>query len=164
METNDADGDAAPPETVPAERQCTNPAAGYTLAYPREWHTNTGEVLPVCSLFHPDDFEVPERTETTGVAISVSREPVAFEFVTGEQPGRRELLEEETTVAEHPAVRLEYVATGEALLPEGTPVYEYLVDLDGETLIATLRGLGSLDFEASKDVLDGMMESLTIRG
>jgi hypothetical protein len=59
-------------------------------------------------------------------------------------------------------VRLEYVATADGLLPEGTPVYEVLVDLDGSTLIASTQGLDDLDFDANKDVLDLMVDSLRI--
>jgi hypothetical protein len=164
-----ADGDTAattaPAETGAAEataQRCTNDEDGFSVAFPASWHTNAGEVAAACSFFHPDEFEVPERTETLGVAILISREPVAFEAVAGEQPGRRDVTRDELTVAGRPAVRLEYVATADGLLPEGTPVYEVLVDLDGSTLIAATQGLDDLDFEANKDVLDLMVESLRI--
>jgi hypothetical protein len=146
----------------PAAERCTNEEDGYSVAFPASWHTNTGEVVAACSFFHPDEFEVPERTETLGVAILISREPVAFAAVAAEQPTRRDVTREELTVADRPAVRLEYVATSEGLLPEGTPVYEVLVDLDGSTLIASTQGLDDLDFDANKAVLDQMVESLRL--
>jgi hypothetical protein len=145
----------------PAER-CTNEEDGFSVAFPASWHTNTGDVVAACSFFHPDEFQVPERTETLGVAILISREPVAFAAVAAEQPTRRDVTQEELTVADRPAVRLEYVATREGLLPEGTPVYEVLVDLDGSTLIASTQGLDDLDFDANKAVLDQMVESLRL--
>jgi hypothetical protein len=165
-----ADGDTATTTTLPAEtgaaeataQRCTNDEDGFSVAFPASWHTNADEVAAACSFFHPDEFEVPERTETLGVAILISREPVAFEAVAGEQPSRRDVTREELTVAGRPAVRLEYVATADGLLPEGTPVYEVLVDLDGSTLIAATQGLDDLDFEANKDVLDLMVDSLRI--
>jgi hypothetical protein len=146
----------------PAAERCTNDEDGYSVAFPASWHTNTGEVVAACSFFHPDEFEVPERSETLGVAILISREPVAFAAVAAEQPTRRDVTREELTVAGRPAVRLEYVATSEGLLPEGTPVYEVLVDLDGSTLIASTQGLDDLDFDANKAVLDQMVESLRL--
>ncbi len=146
----------------PTAQRCENVEDGYSVAFPASWNTNTGEVVAPCSFFHPDEFEVPERTETLGVAILISREPVAFAFVAAEQPTRRDVDREELTVAGRPAVRLEYRATDEGLLPDGTPVYEVLVDLGGSTLIASTRGFEQLDFEANKDVLDLMVESLRL--
>lgn len=137
-------------------QRCEHEEDGYSVAYPASWHTES------CSFFHPDEFEAPEQTELLGVAIVLSREPVAFDAVAGEQPSRRDVTREELTVANRPAVRLEYVSTGDALLPEGVPVYEVLVDLGSETLIASTRGLEGIDYEASKRVLDAMMESLRI--
>ena len=146
----------------PATERCTNEEDGYSVAFPASWHTNEGETVAPCSFFHPDAFEVPERTETLGVAILISREPVAFAAVAAEQPTRRDVTREELTVSARPAVRLEYVATAEGLLPEGTPVYEVLVDVDGSTLIASTQGLDDLDFDANKEVLDRMVESLRL--
>ena len=137
-------------------QRCEHAGDGYSVAYPSAWHTES------CEFFHPDEFEAPEQTELLGVAIVVSREPVAFDAVAGEQPTRRDVEREELSVANRPAVRLEYVSTGDALLPEGVPVYEVLVDLGAETLIASTRGLDGIDYEESKDVLDRMMESLRI--
>lgn len=92
----------------------------------------------------------------------LSREPVAFAAIASDQPTREGVTREELEVAGHPAVRLEYESTDDGLLPEGTPVYEVLVDLGGETLIAGTRGLDELDFAANKDVLDRMVESLSL--
>ena len=100
----------APPETGAAEataQRCTNEEDGFSVAFPASWHTNAGEVAAACSFFHPDEFEVPERTETLGVAILISREPVAFEAIAGEQPTRRDVTRDEFTVADRPAVRRE---------------------------------------------------------
>jgi hypothetical protein len=137
-------------------QRCEHEDDGYSVAYPATWHTES------CAFFHPDEFEAPERTELLGVAIVISREPVAFDAITSDQPTREGVSSEELEVAGRPAVRLEYESTGDGLLPEGTPVYEVLVDLGGETLIAGTRGLGELDFEANKAVLDRMVESLRL--
>ena len=85
-----------------------------------------------------------------------------LEFAAAEQPTRRDVTREELMVANRAGVRLEYVSTGDGLLPEGTPVYEVLVELDGGTLIASTRGLDGLDYETNKAVLDLMVESIRI--
>ena len=53
---------------------CTNPEAGYTVAFPEAWYTNTeiGQT-PACSWFTPDFFEVPDSGDVPGeVWISIA--------------------------------------------------------------------------------------------
>lgn len=145
--------------TAGATRNCTNPEAGYSVEYPSDWATNSGETTPRCSYFHPRPFEVPPATEVFDLAVAISVQPVALETVS-EQYGPDEL--EETTIADRQAVRVESVSTGEALLPEGIESYLYAVDLDGETLVAVTYNVDDLDYEHNKDVLDRMMETLEL--
>lgn len=70
----------------------------------------------------------------------------------------------ETTIAGRNAVQLLLESTGEALLPEGTLVYQYLVDIQGRTLIASTSSVASAGtFDSNQAVLDRMMESLNVR-
>ncbi len=139
-------------------QRCEHEEDGYGISYPVSWHSE------LCEFFHPDDFEVPARSELLGVAIVISLEPVSFAAVTSGEPDRGGGTREELEVAGRPAVRLEYESGAGGLLPEGTPVYEVLVDLGAGTLIATTRGLDGLDFEANARVLDRMLETLELDG
>ncbi|MBW3626588.1 MAG: hypothetical protein KY412_03150 [Actinobacteria bacterium] len=145
-------------------QSCTNAEAGYGVQFPQGWSTNEGEVVPPCRYFHPHAFEVPEATEVFDLAVTIRVDDVPFTRVTSEEDslGERVLSREETTVAGHQAVRVEVQSTGDALLPEGVHSYRYHVDVDGGTLTATTHDVGDLDYEANKDIVDQMMETLEL--
>lgn len=145
-----------------AER-CENPDAGYAVRYPAGWHTNDGSVTAPCSFFHPEPFELPEASEPPPLAVSISREPIALADLAGESPATRVLASEEVEVAGRPALRRETESTGDGLLPAGVRSLEYLVDLDGETLVAATRSHGGLAFERNGEVLQEMMATLEQR-
>jgi len=145
-----------------AER-CENPDAGYAVRYPAGWHTNDGSATAPCSFFHPEGFELPEASEPPPRAVSISREPVAFADVTRESPATRVVASEEVGVAGRPALRRETESTGDGLLPAGVRSLEYLVDLEGETLVAATRSQGGLDFERNGEVLQEMVATLELR-
>lgn len=145
-----------------AER-CENPEAGFAVRYPGGWHTNDGSVTAPCSFFHPEAFELPEASEPPPLAVSIGREPIAFADVTGGNPGIRIVSSEEVEVAGRPAVRRETESTGESLFPAGIRALEYLVDVEGETLVAVTRSRGELDFERNREVLDRMVATLELR-
>lgn len=144
-------------------RRCTNEQAGYSIAYPADWHTNPGDVAPTCSYFDPQPIELPELPQDVAglAAISIRPEPVAFSRVTGEDPATRVLQRGELEIAGRPAVRRLTEATGEGLGPQGRRSYQYLLNLDGETLIATAAG-GGRDFDANRELLDEMMRTLEL--
>ncbi|MFW6010204.1 MAG: hypothetical protein ACOC9I_02670, partial [Actinomycetota bacterium] len=52
-------------------------------------------------------------------------------------------------------------SSGEGMIPEGEGSYGYLVDLDGQTLIASTYTVGDTDHERDKLLLDRMMASLS---
>lgn len=145
-----------------AER-CENPDAGYAVRYPAGWHTNDGSVTAPCSFFHPEPFELPEASEPPPLAVSISREPIALADLAGESPATRVLASEEVEVAGRPALRRETESTGDGLLPAGVRSLEYLVDLDGETLVAATRSHGGLAFERNGEVLQEMVATLEQR-
>ncbi|MBW3548439.1 MAG: hypothetical protein KY452_09940 [Actinobacteria bacterium] len=145
-------------------QSCTNAEDGYSIQFPEGWSTNEGEVVPTCRFFHPQPFEVPEATEVFGLAVTVKVDDVPFSRVAGEEGslGERVLSREETTVAGQQAVRVEAQSTGDVLLPEGVHTYRYHVEVGNGTLTATTHDVGELDYEANKEVLDEMMETLEL--
>lgn len=150
-------------EELELAERCENPDAGYAARYPAGWHTNDGSVTARCSFFHPEAFELPEASEPPPLAVSISREAVAFADVAGETPATRVVASEEVEVARRPALRRETESTGEGLLPAGVRSLEYLVDLDGETLVAATRSHDELDFERNSAVLRAMAATLELR-
>ena len=142
---------------------CENPDAGYAVRYPAGWHTNDGSVTAPCSFFHPEPFELPEASEPPPLAVSISREPIAFADLTRGSPATRVLASDEVEVAGRPALRRETESTGDGLLPAGVRSLEYLVDLDGETLVAATRSQSGLDFERNGEVLQEMVATLELR-
>lgn len=96
--------------------------------------------------------------------MNVSLEPVPFERIAGGDRGIDVVQREAVELAGHDALVRETIATGETMLPEGTRAYEYLVDLDGETLAITTYEIGSYDFDSNRELLDEMGASLDIDG
>ena len=153
-----------PGEPTAGTQRCTNEQDGYSVEFPADWQTNSDDP-PTCSFFDPEPIMVPERPRDVAglAAISIRREPVAFSRVTGEDPATRVVERADAEVAGRPAVRRVTESTGEGLLPEGRRSYEYLVDLDGETLIASTLDGGGRDFAANRERLDEMMRSLELQ-
>lgn len=145
-------------------QSCTNAENGYSIQFPEGWFTNEGDVVPTCHYFHPQAFEVPEATEVFDLAVTVRVDDVPFTRVAGEEDslGEQVLSREETTVAGHQAVRVEAESTGDALLPEGVRSYRYHVEVADGTLTATTHDVGDLDYEANKEIVDEMVETLEL--
>jgi hypothetical protein len=166
----DPPGPPAVPDqtTEPGEvemARCTNATVGYEIAFPAEWETNTGEVMPECSLFDPEPIRVEPATELPyDIAVSIREEPIAFETFTGEMRGRRELTRENTTVGGRRAARMESESTGEGLLPEGIRSYQYIVDLGGSVLLLSTHDIGYPPYHQTVRVLDDMARTLRLTG
>lgn len=146
-----------PRETV---TYCENPD-GLVVAYPSSWSTN-----PRCTQFHPEPFE-PSPGEERVAAITVHIDPVPFdEAVTSDA---YQLADRAATVVDGlQAERLEYRITEETLLPEGTPVTLYAVDLgvdsaqEQQTLWLDTVGISNIDYQEAQAVLDQMARSLQV--
>ena len=148
----------------PAWSTCENPEVAYRVAYPEGWVVNDGEVVPYCSLFDPEPFEVPEGTEVpTAIAVSIFAEEAPFDMVVTGGPGFVESERREATVDGRPAVRQELVASGQGLHEEGLTVLRWTVDLGDGTLIAQTHDIPDTQpgFAEAQRVLDRMMGSLT---
>lgn len=149
-----------------AWQSCTHPD-GIDVDFPASWRHNEGDVLPECSAFHPDEFEVPEAQEFFDVAVLLRVEPVAFSVVAEADDGigQRELERREVTLSGRDAVRVETVSTGEALLPEGVRATRWMVRFARDaTLIAATHDVADLDYDRNVTVLDAMMERLQMTG
>lgn len=141
--------------------ECTHPA-GFRVSHPADWSVNPGTVLPVCSWFAADFFDVPEATDARIADITLKvvegpRPPSAWPDVTD-----RTAVE----VGGQPGLRLDRL-TGPGLHPVDTPITTYVVDLPdgsaaGDVLVASTVGLPRFDYERNVAVLDAMMASLVL--
>lgn len=153
-----------PTSTGAPSATCTDPDAGFTVEYPRDWSVNDTSEDDPCRWFHPEEFDLPRAQEATEIAIHLQVLDAAF----GEQvaamdgsPAADVTAREETEVNGHQAVRFETVSTGEALTPEGVRGVTWVVNVDGHVLTTTtLDVAGAGTFADNVKTLDAMMRSL----
>jgi hypothetical protein len=125
--------------------RCANGVVGYSIAYPGDWFTTdvlNGEQDPryACQWFDPVPFKevgnvVPEGFAyplEVGVRIGGLADVLSDETTGGVQI----LVMQDTSVGNHRAVRLEVEFGGSPIVPAGTRLYEYVVEL---TTNRTLR-------------------------
>jgi hypothetical protein len=135
--------------------------AGFTLARPRGWHANPGDVVTRCSRLDPDRIELREDTDERKAAIVARIEDVAFDRAAAPRDG--ELSRAMTTIDGLRAVRLELESNRPGLWPHGTPVTRYLVDLapgdgDAGTLVLHTVELDGFDYARNQEVLDDVAD------
>lgn len=159
------DATPAPVEEV-TWNTCTNPSAGYTIEYPQEWHTNSGDGLDPCRLFDPAPVSVPDESRDLPLDLGVAMRMAAIAFTdfTTADSAVEVQDERQVEVDGHMAIRQEVVATGQGLVPEGTESTRYAVDRNGETLVAESFAVGEPAYERKVEVLDEMMSSLEFTG
>jgi hypothetical protein len=144
-------------ETGPVlDATCTSPD-GFRVGHPADWSVNAGDVLPACSWFDPEPFDVPEATD--------ARAAVTLRLLAGDDPELvfpDEVARTTVPVDGRDALRVEQV-TRAGLYPVGTPITTYVVGLgDGRVLLADAIGLPGADHERDVVVLDAMMASLDV--
>jgi hypothetical protein len=154
--------DPGPAPAEPVERRCDHPTEGFSVAFPADWFVAEPDGIEPCTFFHPEPLTLPPNSEATGVAIRVDVRDVPFEQARQDALAEGEQTAQDRTVAERSAVRLQGVLTEEVLLPAGTRVTTWLVELDTGTLLLTTDDAGEDDYEAAVVVLDAMAESLEI--
>jgi hypothetical protein len=153
----------------PNGSRCENVALGYAVSYPAEWHANEEvrpddqalDPIPACQYFGEEPMELmPNAGLPPSVAISFDLEAAAT------PPGGEVIRSEQVTVAGRPAELREVEGTGDgAFIGEGDRVYEYLVELpSSEVLIVSTDSTRTGDYEAHRDVLDLMMQTLVLAG
>ena len=147
-------------------RRCDS-AAGFAISYPEGWSANSGAVAPRCSRFDPDDIQLSPGTDARVSAVSATVEDAAFSRLATPDPAG-EQSRAGTVVDGRQAVRIERIATGRGLFPEGTRQTSWLVDLstgpdDGPgTLVVNTIGLPDFAYGHNVDVLDRMVRTLEI--
>lgn len=143
---------------------CESTEAGYSVDYPAGWETNSGDVLPPCSLFDPESAETEAGTEiSTDIAVAITVQPVSLEEIrSGSSLGQTTLEEREETVNGRAAVRSEQESTGEGLYPPGLVSTQWLVSADGETISASTYDSGEMPYGEKQDILDEMIASLDL--
>lgn len=140
---------------------CTNPEAGYTVAFPEAWYTNTdiGQT-PACSWFTPEFFEVPDSGDTPAeVWISIGVIDSALGYIGTTQVFSNDAV----MIGGRAGRRVEFNPD-----PSGRPEYrafQYTVDLGesaatGPTFVAGTDIDSADDYELAKAVLDRIVASL----
>ncbi|NEE04474.1 AMIN-like domain-containing (lipo)protein [Phytoactinopolyspora halotolerans] len=160
--TDTASSDSSPtssPGPTRALQDCVNGEAGYSVAYPDDWHTNPGDVVAACSLFDPEPVTPEEGTEPDA-AIVFNRSDVTFEDASSSESFGRVRSRDSATVADREAVAVLHEATGEGLLDEGTLAYVWVIYQADGALIASTHERPDQDFESTTQVLDRMIEHL----
>ena len=150
--------------------ECENEELGYEVEYPGDWWANEriepeDDVLtpiPACQYFAPTEVELqPNAGLPNGIAIrfEIPEDPI-------EPPDDEIISEEERTVADRDARVIETEpAPQEGFVPEGSRLYQYIIELaDGRQLVATTGNILQDDerYAESRAILDAMMETLEI--
>ena len=153
-----------PPLTDTATCEGAEHGLGYRVAYPEAWWASADDG-DACRWFHPEPYDLPEEARDVAdiaIMLRVHDEPAAD--LRDLDPDRHDLVSEsEATVAGRPAVVQEYTLELDGLMPEGTRVYRYLVDVGELTLYGQATDVApAADFEEHRTVLDAMMTSLEI--
>lgn len=162
--------DNAPADALFVEPDtCTNPEAGYTVAFPESWYTNTaiGEV-PACSWFSPVFYEVADPADVPDEVVIVVRHSEAS-GIGGLGQG---IYGDTSEIDGVPAGRAEQVGVGGGFLDMGSFHYGYTLNRSGSapagddqaTFIAAattwLIDEDVADYELNRAVLDRIIASL----
>lgn len=138
---------------------CTGPEGRYEVRYPEGWQTADGG----CAFF--DDEELPEGIGGSGPVglVSVRIAPQLFEDLAEGSPAVEVLSSEPATVDGRPAVRQLRESTSQGPGPARVRTYVYLVDLGGETFLASTHDSGDgPTFEERRRILDEIVAELRI--
>lgn len=156
-------GCAPLPDKAGGWNACTNREAGYTATYPGDWKTNSGDVLPSCSLFDPNRVAVSPDTEIPfDIGVTILRQDVPFDEAI-EGYDLVEVLEwENLHIDGQRAVRMEFIDQEPQWGLSNQRSYHYLVDLGGQTLAASTHAVGEPDYSRKKGVLDRIMREIRI--
>ena len=144
--------------------RCESPE-GYSIEYPSEWMTNSGDTVPACAQFHPDEFEVTATDERLA-AVTVYIDPVPFSEVAAPDP-ERDADRAVTAIDGRQAVRLEFEVSDTGLWPAGTPITMYAIDVTPEsgepaTMFVDTVGLSTFDYATNQIVLDRMARTIDL--
>ena len=155
------------PETFPDGNRCRNETLGFEVAYPSDWFANEAvepdaeglDPVEACQYFSDEPMEIPPNA---GLPATVA---IVFDLMEDEPPPSGNTVSaEEVTVAGRPAMVIETEGTGDGpFFAEGDFSYAYRITLEnGQTLLASTYYANEGDYEAHKEVLDLMMETLEL--
>ncbi|WP_071515726.1 hypothetical protein [Geitlerinema sp. PCC 9228] len=152
---------------IPALSQtCTNEEQGYSIQYPQQWFTNSGEVVATCHFFDQQPLEIEPRTENFA-AINIRIEAIPFQKLRQMSKetkiSSKQLFKNTTTIGDRTTIVIERQATGKGMLPKNMKFYSYQVDLGDRTFVATTYDSSSRNYQRNKKILDAMMDSLQIQ-
>lgn len=142
---------------------CTSPD-GFAVSYPGDWETNDGEMVAACTMFDPNSFTVPDGTDERVAAITLDLENLPYSTLNDTIDSDRVLSRDPVTVDGREAVRFEYRADGDGIVPDGTLITSYHIDLESEegSLVANTIDYSTIDYERATRVLDRMVASLDL--
>ncbi|MGH2384935.1 MAG: hypothetical protein ACRDGB_07805 [Candidatus Limnocylindria bacterium] len=156
-------------DVFPGGSTCTNEAFDFAVSYPADWFANEAVVpddetldpVAACRYFSDEPMEIAPNAglpPTVAITFSLQAEELP--------PSGTVITSEQVTVAERPATVTESEGTGEGpFFAEGDFSYGYQVTLpDGQILVAATYYANEGDYEAHKQVLDRMMETLVLLG
>lgn len=159
---------AAPtPRALPGGEltRCTSPE-GFEISYPQAWETNAGDVVPACSQFDPEPFEVP-RSDERVAAVTAYVDPVPFHEAAAPEE-ERDADRAVTVIDDLQAVRLSYEAFEEGFYPAGTPITVYMIDLSigvdrgPGTMFLDAVGIDGSDHDRNQIILDRMARTVDV--
>lgn len=138
---------------------CSNSSLGYSLSYPSEWYTASNGPRQDCRFFHTEPFTVTNASEPDATMF-VFPIPTSYEeAVAGfEGPGLTPISRQDTTVGGRTAVQIEF---GYSDADQDYLGYVYVVDHDGDALLFGANNEHATDYEAAKDVVDGVAATMT---
>lgn len=143
--------------------ECTSPT-GYSVSYPASWWANDGSVVDACGLFGPEPVDLEPATDVNA-PINIYIDPVPFDVAAAPTETGEEIDRAVTLIDGARAVR-SVTRVGEGLLPEGTEVTSYVVDVATDetdrTMIMTTADVEAYDYVRNARVLDAMAQSLEL--
>lgn len=156
-------GAATPAEMIAGPASCQDEGTGLSVPVPEGWYTNGAtSALPGCHWFAREPFEATSLDrEPSAAAITIDFDRA--DVVVPQNP----LLQQETTMAGHPALRLELRA--EESEGDGGPdprLYLYVADVGGSDSPPSLRIVTSTgrpgDYSENRKAVDQLAATLTL--
>ena len=133
---------------------CTNAQRGYSVGHPAGWHTAYG-----CRYLDPEPLNITPNSDGFFSAVNIVDGDTSFDEARHRSTDRFAVvvLQEETTIGGHRAVRYETEATGAGLFPKGSLLYSVVIDNEGqafEVVTAWFPGTSTSEYQLRKKMVD----------
>lgn len=157
--TPSASPTASPSPLADQGTRCENAALGYAVTAPPEWYVLQSS--EPCSFFDPQPLVLPPQSEATGVAVRADVRDVPLAQARSDALAEGDMTAQDVQAGLLPAVRVTGTLSGRGLLPEGTEVTTWLVELGPRrTLLLTTDSAGPDDYAEAVEVVDGMARTV----